>query len=1262
MSVGELTVSIIGDISKLSRSFSQASSEVGKFGSSVATVGSSMTSKVGGALTTVATAAAVTGTALGVGLVGAGAKSLSMFNDFEKSVSNAASVTGLAGDAFAKAKENISAVAQELGQKTAFSSSQAADALYNLASAGVDVSQITSSQLVPVLNLASGTQYDLAATTSAVTSTLSQFGLGFESAGRVADVFAKDAGLTQASMDKLSVSMNYVGTIANTCGISLETTSASLGVLYNAGMDGSTAGTSLRGVLASLVSPTDKAAGVLKGMGLTIADVNPTTNSFTDIVQKLADKGLNATQAFEIFGRESAPAILALTSKSGDLKTLTSELENAGGAAQTMADQQLDTLAGSLDSLSGSIENLWINVGQALAPTFRSVVDSLNSMIPSIQNWIVAIVQGFVGFVGQLGSTVSSITAIGGTIIDVFKNIFSAISGGGSEIGSGLADTINSVFSTIAGVVVSAAPIIENAITGIIGFFKSLAAAVSPVLSDISVIISNVINVFKAFFSGISSSAASSGAVGTISGVLTTISGALAMFSDVVLRALISIAPTIKNIFSGIVDTIQGFIPSFATVNESLGGTFERLPFVIEDTVSKLTPIGTKIKEVFSNIVDVIKNVDWQGIFNNVKSAFETGKSAIENIDWQGISNTLISAFENVKTALSGFVTELQPSWDNLKSSFESITDIIEIFRPVFESMIQSFSDNKGEAGATAFSIALTAVKISVEALIAGLNLITGVIKTVLEFFAEHPTITKFAAAVVVAVAGITALGAAVTAITAFFAPVIAGIVGIGTTLATVGAGATLAAMFPGLAGIWAAFTVGFGIVSSAVSGIISVIGMIATPFGLVIAALALFVVAWKNNWFGIRDTATAVWNGLKTSLANLHTSFQTAYTNIISQGNTLKQQFGNAWNSIVTMFSSIKTSLIASVGTLYSGLQSRYTQIVAGAQGLRTSWSTHWANFKTILSTAASNTNSLLATLYGYIQSKFNSIKSSAASILSTWRTHWNSFKSATSSAAAALNSALASMLSYVQSKFNSIKSAASSILSTWKTHWNNFVSATRSAASSITSALASMLSSVQSKFNSIKSAITSLLSDWKSKWNEIVSAAKSAGSKLVSAVSGIPGDIRALASSFSNAGTAILDGLYNSIIRGFDKVIDKAKEKLKKLKNLMPSSPAKEGPFHVLPNWDTAIYDPLNASISKVSRLSTPLSNALSDIRNPIDSSMSYGLQSVSNVTTSSTTVEGSRYSIGPISVRNDNDLKALIAAVKTSIANDRRKAGIF
>ena len=190
-------------------------------------------------------------------LVALGASIVKTSASFEQSMANAASVAGATGDEF----ERMIDIAREMGAKTIFSASEAADALYYMASAGYKVDQMAAS-IEATLNLASATQYDLAATTDIVIASLNQFSLEASSAERVTNVFAAAIGNSMATMDKLGNSMGYVGPVANSLGYQIEETVAALSILYNAGYDGSTAGTTLRQALVSLMNPTSAALAV----------------------------------------------------------------------------------------------------------------------------------------------------------------------------------------------------------------------------------------------------------------------------------------------------------------------------------------------------------------------------------------------------------------------------------------------------------------------------------------------------------------------------------------------------------------------------------------------------------------------------------------------------------------------------------------------------------------------------------------------------------------------------------------------------------------------------------------------------------------------------------------------------------------------------------------------------------------------------------------------------------------------------------------
>jgi len=1187
-SLGQLWISL-GIKSTVTKDLAGVTSELSMVDKAASSVTNSV-SGVGATLKTLGATALVTGTAIGAGLVVSGAKATSMFVDFEKSISNAASVTGLTGEAFKSAKENISAVAQELGQKTAFSSSQAADALYNLASAGIDVSKITSSQLVPVLNLASGTQYGLAETTAAVTSTLSQFSLGFDSAGRVADVFASAAGSTQANMEKLSLSMNYVGTISHSVGMSLEDTTAALGLLYNAGMDGSTAGTSLRGVLASLQSPTKAAATALSGMGISIDQVNPSTNKFSDIIQLLADKGLDANEAFKIFGRESAPAILALTSKSADLKSLSSSLQEAGGAAQTMADQQLDTLSGSLDSLSGSIENVMINIGQALAPTIRKVADSLTAMMPQIQTFVVSIVGMFVGLVSQLGPSVNAILDMGNKILKSFLKIMN-ISEGESDT-SGIANYINSIFQSIDGIITSAAPVITGAVKGIIDFIKDIFDGLGPVWDNLSYIAQDLGSIFNTLFADMSGSASKT-AADTIVQALILVSDAFTNILGIVNYVLKQIIPPIKEIFSGIVESIKQYLPDFGDIREELSNVFVEIPFILEDVVNKLTPVWELIKGKFNELKPILSQAitDLEPIWDKLKELFNKVPVIISQLitDLQPTWDNLKSTFESVKTIISTFVSELSPSWDNLKSSFGSIKTIIEEVLPSFASLLGSLSG-------PSTNDAISATKLLADAI----NIVTGAIASLLKWLADNPKVVEFSIAVV-------GLGAAFVTLV----PIISGVIGafsliagaISSVIGLIGAeglgyavGSLIATSFPGLASAILVVT------ETVLPALITGLGLIITPVGLIAIAVAALALAWATNWGGIRDKANEIWNLLVTDAGKLKASLETVYNNLGTDGEKLQTGLGKVWDTITSVLSTNYEKIKTSITELYTSLSEKYTSLKESLGELHTDWSTKWTDIQTMIETAITNLKTKMSNLHDNLSEKYENMKSSLLEFYNSWKDRWDKFLENLGTTKENVIKTVTSLKEDMLSKWDAIKSDVKDFHDKWATKWGEFVDK-----------LGTIKTNILNKIEDIKTGIFE-------KWEKIKTG-------IDEKIQGIIDIVNGFATRMYDAGASMIGNLKDGIMDELSNLYDKALSKLNKINKLFPHSPAEEGPFSVLPNWDAVIKKPLETSISKMenstglikstmSRLSDVISSNGSEIGKRFTDSITSGLSKISDI----------------------------------------------
>lgn len=318
-------------------------------------------------------------TAVGAGITAGMASAVKTFQDFEYAMKNVQVVSGATGEELQKLTE----FARQMGATTKFSATEAAEAQYYLASAGMKTEEIMQT-LSNVLSLAAGTQSDLAQTAEMVTATLSQFNLKAEESARVADVFMTAIANSQATMDKLAYSMRYVGPVAHSLGISLEETTSYLMALYNAGYKGEQAGTILRNAFTRLMNVSDDAAMAIQNLGLSMQDVDPSVNSFRDILDKLSQAGASTSDIIKIFGQEAGPGVAAMMSIGADaIAEYQQKLEQAGGTAEKAAKEQMNTLQGQLDMLKSAFQELQLSLAEAVIPIIKSFINKLTSLV----NW-----------------------------------------------------------------------------------------------------------------------------------------------------------------------------------------------------------------------------------------------------------------------------------------------------------------------------------------------------------------------------------------------------------------------------------------------------------------------------------------------------------------------------------------------------------------------------------------------------------------------------------------------------------------------------------------------------------------------------------------------------------------------------------------------------------------------------------------------------------------------------------------------------------
>jgi len=321
------------------------------------------------------------GVAAFAGLALAVKASVDTFAQFEQSLANVRSVARATPEEFKRIEE----AALAAGETTRFTASQAAEAMYSLASAGFDAAQ-TVDGLNGVLLLAGSTQSDLAFTSETLASAISQFNLEASDAERVANVFTAAINASQATMGKLAVSMRYVGPVAAVMNKSLEETTGVLSILFNKGFEASQAGTALRSTLADLSNASSPAVAKLRELGVSFDEVNPQTNSFADIVDVLNKKVDIATFGMQIFGERAGPAMVALVGEGrAEIEKYTAAVTGTNAAAEAYATQN-DTLSGSIDLLKSAVESAQIKFVKEFTPAMRGVIDAVAGVVAWIAN------------------------------------------------------------------------------------------------------------------------------------------------------------------------------------------------------------------------------------------------------------------------------------------------------------------------------------------------------------------------------------------------------------------------------------------------------------------------------------------------------------------------------------------------------------------------------------------------------------------------------------------------------------------------------------------------------------------------------------------------------------------------------------------------------------------------------------------------------------------------------------------------------------
>ena len=324
-------------------------------------------------------------------LTGAVTSSIRVAKDFEKEMSNVAAISGATGDQLKALEAN----AKELGRTTIFTASNVAELSTSFAKLGFSADEIIK-VTKGTLDLAAVTRVDLAEAAAVAGTTLRAFGLSAGETGRVTDVMALSFSRSALDMRKFTDSMKFVAPVAKKVGFTIEGTTAIMGALANAGIDGSLAGTALRTIFLKLADTNSSLSKKLGGSVKSATDLVPA-------LKKLKDSGIDLTEMLGLVDKRAVTAFSILVDGSEDVDKLKLALDGAAGSAKKMADIQLDNLAGSMTRLKSATEGLQIAWVDTFGETLRRSTDSLTTIVTRITSMVEVInkVKGFAVTAGK---------------------------------------------------------------------------------------------------------------------------------------------------------------------------------------------------------------------------------------------------------------------------------------------------------------------------------------------------------------------------------------------------------------------------------------------------------------------------------------------------------------------------------------------------------------------------------------------------------------------------------------------------------------------------------------------------------------------------------------------------------------------------------------------------------------------------------------------------------------------------------------------
>lgn len=652
-----------------------------------------LASGFGGALKNAAKIGGIALTAATTATVAFGKSSVDAGMQFDSSMAQVAATMGTTVDQI----QNLRDFAQEMGSTTAFSATEAADALNYMALAGYDAE--TSINMLPnVLNLAAAGNIELARASDMVTDAQTALGLSLEETEWLVDEMAKTSSKSNTSVEQLGDAILTVGGNAkNLAGGTVELNQV-LGLLADNGIKGSEAGTHLRNIMLAMTPTTDAAAAAFERLGVDAYDAQGELRPMSAIFRDLSGAMSNMTSQERtdtinaIFNKTDLAAVNALLDTSVDRwSELAVEIVQSEGAAQAMANTQLDNLAGDITLFKSALEGAQIAISDGIAPALREFVqfgaDGLSKLTEGFKEG------GVSGAIDAFGEIVSEGLGM------LVESLPSMVEAGAQVLGavvSGIIDNLPTMIKAATELISTLASDISEALPDLIpAAVETVASIVKDLIDNVPALVESAIAIIISLAEGIVNA-------------IPTLLEYMPQVIESIVSSLSQMAPRLITAAARIIlELAKGLIKSIPTLIKSIPQIIKAIVSGLLDGIKEIRDVGSQL---LTGLWDGINDkVSWlkgkvAGVVDKIKGWF-TGKSGF---DEHSPSKWAADVFEKL---LEGGAEGLENGERGLLSTVGGVVGAVkDSFQPSASMGLAVAGGYSGAAGTSPTQLSITLV------------------------------------------------------------------------------------------------------------------------------------------------------------------------------------------------------------------------------------------------------------------------------------------------------------------------------------------------------------------------------------------------------------------------------------------------------------------------------------------------------------------------------------------------------------------------